>query len=270
VLFRSDDNSANELKAENLTRDSSLQETLDEGSYTEPERKPDSLNPNLKGQLASGARLISPLLDSTLSPKSTRFTSTGTKILGMGNFSRVFRSPDSDSLKEVGLHFSLLYLDPTQRDSITIVPVESGIPGLTVAVPETEREYLCERSFWKASNVRLGTNLYSDIRPDDRSPFDFFVLQPPIRAFEHTRDVGNIASATFDSTFYPGTLEFAIDVSGDGVADVASIYHCCHDTSTHPDSLTGDRANVDCYTCSSAFHRGTDGTWERTYETGPC
>jgi len=263
-------NSENALESENSIAEPSPRETFDEGSDTDPERKTNSLNSSSKKGSSSGYRLVTSQAGLPLSARNTRDPSASTKILGAGSLYQVSRSQDSKTFENVGLSFSLLYLDPTKHDSVTVVPTEKSIPGLTVKVSESEEQYLCERSFWELSNVSLDTNHYSSIRQENRSPFDVIVIQPPVSYFKHTDSVGNLASATLDSMFYPGTLEFAIDVSGDGVADVAKTRYCCDDASVHPDSLTGDRAKGGCYRCSSAFHRNDEGAWERTYSTGPC
>jgi len=155
---------------------------------------------------------------------------------------------------------------------VTILPLEAGVPSFSVKLPKTEAIVHCspEDIKWKVPDIEVTSEAHRRYREKKPKAFEFAVVHPSVSYFKHTKSVGNLASATLDSAFHPGTLEFAIDVSGDGVADVAKTRYCRDDASVHPDSLTGDRAKGGCYRCSSAFHRNDEGAWERTYSTGPC
>jgi len=199
----------------------------------------------------------------------TQALSANPKIFGLGVLNRSGNA-DGKTWDTAQLQFYLLDLKPSTVDSITIVPYKTGVPAMTIKVGKLKREHICETNYWDLKPVKISDEIYSNINPLKERAFTFAVIQPPVSYFKHTDSVGNLASATLDSMFYPGTLEFAIDVSGDGVADVAKTRYCCDDASVHPDSLTGDRAKGGCYRCSSAFHRNDEGAWERTYSTGPC
>lgn len=207
-------------------------------------------------------------------PSSSSSLTNEAQILGAGS---LYRVPDRSRGNEVqkvwssvGVNSSLLVIKPTRADSISVIPTQPDIEGVTLPAAPVDKRRVCGETYWEMGNLPLQRSPYSNVNPDSKNPFDVVLVQPPVTYFEHTTTVGRLASATLDSTFHPSTLAFAVDITGDGVADLARTRYCCHNRSVHPDSSVVDTMNDDCYRCSTTFHRNSRGEWQRTYQGGPC
>lgn len=182
------------------------------------------------------------------------------QILGTGN---VDRSGDDDNWSVTDIRFDVFNIEPTD-DSMTAIPVVTGIPAVTIPTGEFREVDICSSTFWDVKQIPIGHEIYASFRPTEERPFDVVAVQPPIRYFEHTDSLGAIENAS-DYKFYRHTVTFSVDLSGDALADIVRTQYCCDEPSTSVHD-----SDIACPTCSTTYHRDKSGAWVVTNQTPPC
>lgn len=187
------------------------------------------------------------------------------RIVGQGVLDRDHESSRSEKWTSTELQFETFDLEPSLSDSMSIIPQKPNVPAVNIRTGTYEALPICGQTFWDVEQLPLPRAAYAQVEPSKERPFAFFVVQPEITFFKHTRDTGTFADFVSDEDFNPETIQFAIDVDGDDVADLIRTEYCCDDVSKPRNTSEGH-----CQRCSSTYHRDDNGSWGITYHSSPC
>lgn len=179
----------------------------------------------------------------------------------------IYQSPREDSSgwddTKISLH---LFTSDPDSDSITIIPSGNKMPGVNIPAGQAREINLCERQRWKLypERLRIGDVFSTYVNTEKRRSLPSLAVAPAVSYVSHTDSVGIVNSRKIHN-FYRETLVFAADVTGDGQADIAKTRYCCDNPSVNP-----EEEDIDCYRCSTTYHRDETGSWVVTNHDGAC